>query len=147
MLGVGGRAEDPVVGRRDARLAHQLLGEDLAPLELGGVLARAEDPQPLALEGVDDPEGQRLLGPDDRQPDPLALGELDQAAGVVRLDRDVLGVERRARVARCAEDRLDPRRLLQLPAEGVLPPPLADHENFQRVNPRRISRCRSDLPF
>ena len=100
MLGVGGRAEDPVVGRRDAGLAHQLLGEDLAPLQLGGVLARAEDPQALALEGVDDAVGQRLLGADDRQADPLALGELDQAAEVVRLDRDVLRVEGRARVAR-----------------------------------------------
>ena len=98
VLGVGGRAEDPVVGRGDARLPHQLLGEDLAPFQLGGVLARAEDPQALALEGVDDPVGQRLLGADDRQADPLALGELDQAAEVARLDRDVLGVERRPRV-------------------------------------------------
>ena len=91
MLGVGGRTEDPVFGRRDARLAHHLLGEDLAPLQLGRVPARAEDPQPLALEGVDDAQVQRLLGTDDRQPDPLPLGELDQAAGVVWLDRDVLG--------------------------------------------------------
>ena len=31
MLGVGARAKDPVVGRRNARLPHQLLGEELAP--------------------------------------------------------------------------------------------------------------------
>ena len=81
MLGVGGRAEDAVVGRRDAGLPHQVLGEDLAPLELGRLLPRAEDLQPLALEDVDDPLDQRLLGPDHGQADPLLLGELDQARG------------------------------------------------------------------
>ena len=105
MLGVGPRAEDPVVGRRDARLPHQLLGEDLAPLELGGFLARAEDPQALALKDVDDPLGQRLFRADHRQADPLALGELEQAPVIARLDRHVLGVERRAGIARRTEDR------------------------------------------
>ena len=61
MLGVGARAEDPIVGRRDARLPHQLLGEKLAPLELGGFFSRPEDPQALALKNVDDPLGQRLF--------------------------------------------------------------------------------------
>ncbi len=136
MLGVGGRAEQPVIGRRDARLPHQLLGEDLAPFQLGGGPARAEDPQPLALEGVDDPEGQRLLGPDDRQADPFSLGELDQGPGVAGLDRHVLGVEVRPRVPRRAEDRGDPGRLLQLPAKGVLAPAFPDHEDFQRAGPR-----------
>ncbi len=132
MLGVGRRAEDPVVGRRDARLAHQLLGEDLAPLQLGGIAAGAEDPQALALEGIDDPVDQRLLGADDGQSHPLALGELDQGAGVAHLLGDVVRVERRARVAGGAVDRPDPRRLLQFPAEGVLPPSFAYHEDFQR---------------
>ena len=103
MLGVGRRAEDPVVGRGDARLPHQLLGEDLAPLQLGGFLPRAEDPQALALKDVDDPLGQRLLRADDRQADSLALGELEQAPVIARLDRHVLRVERRSGVARCAE--------------------------------------------
>ena len=132
VLGVGGRAEDAIVGRRDARLAHQLLGEDLAPLQLGGVLAGAEDAQALAVEGVDDPVGEGLLGADDREADPLAPGELGQGAEVARLDGDVDGVEPGAGVPGCAEDPPDAGRLLQLPAEGVLTPPLADHEHFQR---------------
>ena len=135
MLGVGRRAEDAVIGRRDPRLPHQVLGEDLAPFQLGGFLARAEDPQPLALEDVDDPLGQRLLRPDDRQADPFPLGELDQAAGVARLDRHVLHVEGRPGVARGAEDRRDPGRLLELPAEGVFTPSLADDEDFQGTDP------------
>ena len=100
MLGVGPRAEDPIVGRRDARLPHQLLGEELAPLELGRFFPRSEDPQALALKHVDDPLGQRLLGADDRQADALALGELEQAPVIARLDRHVLRVERRPGVAR-----------------------------------------------
>ncbi len=135
MLGVGPRAEDPVVGRRDARLPHQVLGEDLAPLQLGGFLSRPEDPQALALKDVDDPLGQRLLGADDRQADPLALGELEQAPEIARLDRHVLRVERRARVARRAKDRRHAWRLLQFPAKSVLTPSLADHQDFQRALP------------
>ena len=103
MLGVGPRAKDPVVGRGDGRLPHQLLGEELAPLELGGFLARPEDPQALALKDVDDPLGQRLFRADNRQADSLALGELEQAPVIARLDRHVLRVERRSGVARRAE--------------------------------------------
>ena len=135
MLGVGRRAKDSVIGRRDARLPHQLLGEDLAPLELGRFLARPEDSQTLALKDVDDPLGQRLLRPDDGQADSLAFGELDQAAVVARLDRDVLGIDRRAGVARCAEDGRHLRRLLELPAKGVFTPSLADDQDFQDKGP------------
>src|SRR5262249_14602048 len=101
-------------------------------------LPRAEDPQALALERVDDAQHQRLLGTDDRQPNPLAPGELDQPACVVRLDRNVLDVQRGPRVARGAVDRLDARRLLQLPAEGVLPPSLADDQDFQGPTPEAV---------
>ena len=135
MLGVGPRAEDPIVGRGDGRLPHQLLGEKLAPLELGGFLSRAEDPQALALKDVDDPLGQRLLRADNRQADSLALGELEQAPVIARLDRHVLRVERRSGVARRANDRRHAGRFLQFPAKSVLTPPLADHQDFQHALP------------
>src|SRR5262249_15615245 len=78
---------------------------------------------------------QRLLRPDHGQPDPFLLGELDQAPEVARLDGDVLHVEGGAGVTRGAEDRRDPRRLLQLPAKGVFPPPFSHHKDFQGTDP------------
>ena len=48
---------------------------------------------------------------------------------------DVLHVEGRAGVARCAEDGGDPRRLLELPAQGVFPPSFAHDEDFQGTGP------------
>ena len=100
MLGVRRRAEDPIIGRRDARLPHQLLGEDLASLQLGGFLPGPENPQSLALKDVDDSLGQRLFRADHRQADSLPLGELEQAPVIAGLDRHVLRVERRSGIAR-----------------------------------------------
>ena len=135
MLGVGRRAEDAVVGRRDAGLPHQVLGEDLAPLELGGFLPRAEDPQALALEDVDDPLDQRLLGADDRQADALPLGELDQPAEVARLDRTFWASSAVPALPGAQIDGRDARRLLELPAKGVLTPPLADRPGLSTHRP------------
>ena len=127
VLGIGRRAEDPVVGRRDARLPHQVLGEDLAPLQLGGFLPRPEDPQALALEDVDDPLDQRLLRADDRQADAFASWRTGPARGNRRArSRTFCTSSGRARVPGCAEDGRDARRLLQLPAKSVLTPPFAD---------------------
>ena len=127
VLGVRRGAENAVIGRGDARLTHQVLGEDLAPLQLRGFLARAEDAEVFPLEDVDDPLDERLLRPDDRQTDAFSLGELDQAADVSGLDRHIMDVEGGPGVAGGAVDRRGPARLLEFPAEGVLTPPLADH--------------------
>jgi len=135
MLGVGRGAEDPIIGRRDPRLPHQVLGKDLAPLQLGRLPPRAENAHALPLEDVDDALDERLLGTDNGQADPLAFGELDQPAEIARLDRDVLHIQGGAGVPRSAEDRGDARRLLELPAKSVLTPSLADDEDFQRLDP------------
>jgi len=126
MLGIRGRSEDAVIGRGDPRLTHEVLGEDLAPFQLGRLLARSEDAQALALEDVDDPLGERLLRADDRQADTLALGELDQAPGIPRLDGHVMHVQGGPRVPGGAEGRRGPARLLEFPAKSVLTPSLAD---------------------
>ena len=135
VLGVGCRAEDAVIGRRDPGLPHQVLGEDLAPLELGGFLARAEDPQALALKDVDDPLDQRLLRADDRQPDPFSLGELDQAPEVAGLDRHVLHVERRARVARAQKTAVTRGDCLSFQQRACSRPPLPMTRTFNALAP------------
>ena len=131
MFGIGSRSEDPIIGRGNPCLAHQVLGEDLGTFQLGGVLARSEDAQALPLKDVHDPLGQRLFRADHGQADALTPGKLQQAPLIARFNGHVLHVERRSRVARSTENRGHPRRLLQFPAQGVLTPSLADHQNFQ----------------
>ena len=56
-------------------MPQQVLAEDLAPFQFGGPLA-GPNAQLLGLEGVDDAQGQRGLGPDDRQADVILLANL-----------------------------------------------------------------------
>jgi len=146
MFGVRCRPEQAVVRGRNAGLTHQFLREDLRPLKLGRVATWAEDSKPLFHEGIDDPERQRLFGPYDGQVDPLPLRELNQPARVMDLDRDVLNpVEMRSRVARRAVNLAHAFGLLQLPAEGMLTPPLPDDKDFQQTTSRRsIGQLRPD---
>ena len=85
--------------RGDPVPVHELLGEDLAPLELGGLLVGAEDAESAALEFVDDAEGQRQLRPDDGQVYAVFGGEAGQPLDIRFLDRDVLPDLLGARVA------------------------------------------------
>ena len=100
MLSVGSRAKNSVVGRGNPRLPHQVLGENFRPFQLGGVLAWPKDAQPFPLEDIDQTSGQRLLGSNNGQADPLLAGELHQAPLIAGFDRHILHVQRRARVAR-----------------------------------------------
>ena len=131
MLGIGSRSEDAIIGRGNPGLPHQVLGKDFGTFEFGGVLARSEDAQSLALKDIDNSLRQRLFRPDHGQADALASGKLQQAALIARFDGHVLHVEGGSRVARGTVHRGHARRLLQLPAQGVLAPSLADHQNFQ----------------
>ncbi len=98
--------EDAELGCRHVGMAHQLLGEDLARLQAGGRLRRAEDAQTGLLESVHDAQRQRLLGADNRQADVLLLGEAQQGVDVVGLDGDVDAVLGGAGVAGGAVDAL-----------------------------------------
>ena len=96
-----GRATTSNVGGRDAVAAEKLLGENLAPLELGGRPPRAEDPQPARLELVDDAQGQRQLGPDHGQVDAgLAAANSASSMDLLGGDRDAVRDRRDARIAR-----------------------------------------------
>ena len=125
-----GMVEDPEIRRRHVGVPHELLGEDLAPLDPGRSLRRAENSEPFLLKGVNDPVNERFLRADDGQADLLLLGEADELVELVDVDRDVDAVGRGPGITRRAEDALDAWRLGQLPDEGMFPPALADHQDF-----------------
>ncbi len=133
-----GRGGDAVAGQ-------EILGEGLGPLQLRWRPARSEAAQPRNLERVRDSGHQRCLGPDDGQPDPIALGELDQGRDVVRGDGDVLDprLARGAAITRGDIDPLRQRRLCRLPRQGVLAPTVADDEYVHACCPWRSGGCAS----
>ena len=93
------------------------------------VAARAENPQPLRLEGVDDARRQGGFGTDHGQPHLVLLGKPDQGREIGRLDSDVLAVQIGAGVARGHENAVGTRALRNLPRQGVLPPAAADDQD------------------
>ena len=99
-----GVVEDAELGGRHVGVAHELLGEHLARLQLGRLLRRPEDAQPRLVEDVDDALRQRVFRADDGQADLLLLGEADQGVEVVDVDGDVDAVLGGAGVARGAVD-------------------------------------------
>src|SRR5262249_19882494 len=117
------------------------LGEDLARLDLGRLARRAEDPQLVLVEMIDDALDERLLGADDGQADALLLDEGDEPVEVVDVQGDVAAVASGAGVTRGTIDPLDPFGLGQLPDQGVLATALADDQDLHRVasfsGPRR----------
>ena len=90
--------------RRDVVALHELLGEHLAALELGGLLARPEDGQPAAGELVGQPQGERQLRADHGQVDLHLAGELGELGHVLDLDRHPVGHRADAGVAGRAEE-------------------------------------------
>ena len=82
------------------------------------------------------PPASGSSGPTTVRPMLLFLGEADQIIEIVDIDRDIDAVERRAGVARSAENPLDARRLRELPHQGVFASAFADDEDFHAVLPR-----------
>jgi hypothetical protein len=122
--------EDFELRGRHVGVPHELLREDLAPFDPRRGLARPENAQALLVEGVHDSPHERLFRADDRQSDVLLLGEPDELVEFGHVDRHVDAVDGRPRVARRAEDLFDPRRLGELPDQGMLPTAFSDNEDF-----------------
>ena len=61
---------------------HELLGENLAGLQLGGLAAGSENAQTALLEFVDEAQRQGDLRADDRQVDAGLKGEIGQPLDV-----------------------------------------------------------------
>ena len=117
------------VRRRDAGLAHELLGEDLGALDAGGGAGGAEDLQALLPEALADTPDQRGLGPDDGQVYLVLLGEVAQGDEVVHGDVRHLRYAGYAGVAGGGEHLGGQGARGQGLDQGVLPPPAADHHH------------------
>jgi hypothetical protein len=95
-----------IIGKADASGAgdfislHQLLGEDLARFNLGGLLGRTEDLHPPDEKLVDDALRQGRLGTDNGEVDPVFLSCFSQPVYIGGLDFKVMGNLSRAGVAR-----------------------------------------------
>ena len=116
LLGLGAVGRDHELRRRDAVPRHELLGEDLAALELGRGLARTEDAQAPVLELVHDPQRERQLGSDDRQIDAELGGEPGQLV-------DLLGAVRHAVGERPDRSNRSPEPTQRGPVAGCRPAP------------------------
>jgi hypothetical protein len=100
---------------------HELLGEDLAALELCRIARTAEDRDPGLLQAIGESGHQRLLRPDDDQVVALGHGVLDQRIDVAGADRDRLRLLCDSGVARSATQRFNLGAAGQGPGQRVLP--------------------------
>ena len=109
---------------------HEALRENFRGFELRGFLVRSPNAQAVLFEQIDDAEGQRIVGANDREVRAHLAREGEQPGQVLGGDVDAFdrlagfcdalvgdaGIPRRAPHLR------DARRLRQLPDERMLPP-------------------------
>ena len=122
--------EDLVAGGGDAVLFHQVLGEDLAALDEGGLRPGAEAGHADLLQGIDTAQDQGIVRRDHRIVDGICLSEGDNGGNVLGADGDAGGVRRDAAVAGERENLGDLGVLFQLADDGVLPAAAADNHYF-----------------
>jgi hypothetical protein len=80
-------------------LTEELLGKDLASLELGPSPCRTDDPQTSAIEFVGNSIHERLLGPYHRQICTKCLGKIGQSRNVRQISGNTLGLLRNAAIS------------------------------------------------
>jgi len=102
---------------------HQLLGKDLARLNLSGFFSGTKDWQTPNKELVSNALSQRRLRPDNGEVNSLFLGCPEQPLNLSRVNIKVMGNLSRAGVARSSVNLFDPFALGELPDKGMLPPP------------------------
>ena len=123
--------------RGDAPLLHQPLGVELGRLDPRRRLARTNDGQPRILEPVHYAHGQGRLRTNYRQVYMPLAGGIHQCGHVGCRNRQVLRDFTGAGVAGGNEEILYLRAVAQLPRDGVLASPVADHQDVHRSTSRR----------
>ena len=114
---------------------HEVLRESLRGFQLRGGRAGAENFQSRRLERIGDPEGERVIRPDHREPDVPGFREVGEPGNVVRSERDIFAQLRGARISGRAENFVDPWRPGEFPRERVLAAAGADDEDVH--DPKR----------
>ena len=113
----------------DLVLVHEVFGEDLGALQLGGQPAGTEDRQAALLELVDDSERERKLGSHDGEIHLQLFGEIGDLDDVRGTDIDAVRHLGDARISRRCIDFLYEGGLPKLPRDRVLPRPLPNDQN------------------
>jgi len=129
-LGLRSAVGDDERRGRDAVAFHELLGEHLAPLDLGGALRGAEDGEAAGGELVGEAEGERQLRPDDGQVDLHLESEVGQPVDLLGRQRHEVGDLADPRVAGGAVEVAQQGALAQFPAQGVLARTAPDDQDF-----------------
>ena len=127
-LGVGGRRVCHRAGRRHARPQHELLGERLGGLDLGGLRVGTENDELRGAKRIYDPGGEGRLGTHDREVDPFLARQLHQRHDIGRGDRYAASERGDPRISRGRQQLEIGVVAVQLPGEGVLTAAAADEQ-------------------
>ncbi len=121
--------ERGVARRRNAVAHHERLREILGALELRRGAGRAEDPQAVRPECIDDARSKWRLGTDDRQIHRFLACEGHKLRNRRHRNVDHARLPRGSRVARRHMHTRHPRTLRELPGERMLAAAAADDED------------------
>ena len=130
LVSVLGPAEDLVERGRYAVLVHEVLGEDLAAFDDGGVRPGTEAGHPGGLESVHAARHERVVGSHDSVISRVRLGELDYLVYLHRAYGHALGVGLHSGVAGKSPYMLHGRVFVKLLDDGVLPAASAYYKYF-----------------
>ena len=128
-LGAAGRV-DIACGRDSSAVAHHL-GEGLRSFELGGGFVRAEHRDPGDAETVAKAIHQWRFRADDDKLDALLGTKSDHSSMIAHVERHDLRVRRNARIAGRGEQRIEARRLRELPRERMFATTRTDQQDIQ----------------
>ena len=121
---------DRIMRRGNVVALQKFLGKALAAFQLSGGLRWPERAPASPREFVHYAEHQRQFRPHDGEVGLDLVSERDHGVEALDVDRDALRLVRDPAVARRAVDFCDPRRLPELPHQGMLASAAADDEDL-----------------
>jgi hypothetical protein len=106
------------------------LGKSLAGFKHRRGARGAKDAEAALLQGVDNPERERKLRPDDGEIGTLSFGQAHHGVKVFQVERNAARNLRHAAVAGSADDFCHARAALDSPGKRMFAPAGAKDENF-----------------